>query len=124
MLRAQRIVAAASAIDRLVETRIAPGALVLRISPDEAIVVGSPAGPVDDAHAIVEDESGLSVIRFSAQAFDEKVRPHIEWEVPRDRPASAQGLVAAVPCKVWLDTEVVLVICATAVIDELAQRLR
>ena len=79
---------------------------------------------VDDVYAIVEDERGLSNIRYSAADFELKVRPHIEWEIPAARPVLAQGLVAAVPCKLRFDAEHVLVICASAVSDELSERLR
>ena len=118
---ARRIVATPAAIDALAALQ----ASILRVAPDEAIVFGdNPRLVVDDIHAIIEGETGLTSLRFATLEFTAKVRPHIEWELPHARPALAQGLVAAVPCKLWLDDDHVLVICASAVADELAERLR
>ena len=50
--------------------------------------------------------------------------PHVEWHLPVDRPAFAQGRVAGVPAKLWLETDRVLLVTATAHADELAERLR
>ena len=55
--------------------------------------------------------------------FDEHVRRHIEWMLPTQRPALAQGLVAFVPTKLWMTNSAVLLIFATAYADELLERL-
>ena len=55
---------------------------------------------------------------------------HIEWPLPTERPALAQGAVAGVPAKVWLPDGTgagrvgdVLLLTATAYADELTDRL-
>jgi len=47
-----------------------------------------------------------------------------DWELPRDRPAFAQGIVAGLPVKVWFERERVLFIVAAPFAADLAERLR
>ena len=55
----------------------------------------------------------------------EAVAHHIEWSLPTERPALAQGAVANVPARVWLpDDGDALLVTAAAYADELASRLR
>ena len=56
---------------------------------------------------------------------------HVEWPLPSERPALAQGAVAGVPAKVFLPDGIggagagdVLLLTATAYADELMDRLR
>ena len=50
---------------------------------------------------------------------------HIEWSLPVDRPAFAQGSIAGVPAKLWLAGDrTALLLTATAYADELERRLR
>ena len=120
-LRGIRVVARPDAIDAAV---LPADAVVLRFAPDEAFVLG--AGPVgiDDPHAIVVDDAGFSAARLSWADYDEHVAPLIEWPLPSERPALAQGLVAAVPAKLWITRDDVLLICPTAYVDDLTERLR
>jgi hypothetical protein len=94
---------------------------VVRFAPDDAFAIGAIGVEIDDADAIVESEVGFSGARV---AIDEVV-DHVEWPLPDERPALAQGSVAGVPAKVWLATDGdVLLLTATAYADELAGRLR
>ena len=95
---------------------------VLRVGPDEALAIGASDVEVDDEHAIVEPEVGFSAAWVELGA----VRRHVEWALPAERPALAQGFVATVPARVWLpdDGDRVLLITAAAYADELAGRLR
>ena len=52
------------------------------------------------------------------------VVPHIEWPLPAERPALAQGFVAGVPAKLWLKADGALLLCAAAYAHELTDRLR
>lgn len=123
------------ALDRLHGLRVVadPGALdaarwhgtadmtVLRLAPDDAFAIGADAVDVDDEHAIVESEPGF----VGAWVPAEVVAHHIEWSLPDDRPALAQGAVAQVPARVWLpDDGDALLLTAAAYADELASRLR
>ena len=94
---------------------------VLRFAPDDAFAIGAEGVEVDDAHAIVESEVGLA----GAWLPIAEVVRHIEWPLPAERPALAQGFVATVPAKVWLpDDGDALLLTAAAYADELAGRLR
>ena len=95
---------------------------VLRLAPDDAFAIDAVGVTVDDQHAIVEPEIGFSGAWVDLGA----VRRHLEWALPTERPALAQGFVATVPARVWLpdDGDRVLLITAAAYADELAGRLR
>ena len=54
---------------------------------------------VDDPDAIVEPEAGFVGAWLAGRAV---VARHIEWPLPTERPALAQGSIAGVPAKLWL----------------------
>ena len=94
---------------------------VMRFAPDDAFGIGADAVEVDDPDAIVEDEAGF----VGAWLPVEMIAAHVEWQLPEERPALAQGAVANVPAKIWLpDDGPALLITAAAYADELAGRLR
>lgn len=94
---------------------------VLRFAPDDAFAISADAVEVDDEHAIVEPEAGFS----GAWVAIDDVAHHLEWLLPDERPALAQGSIAGVPAKLWLpDDGTVMLLTATAYVDELASRLR
>jgi hypothetical protein len=94
---------------------------VLRFAPDDAFAVGADAVVVADPDAIVEDEAGFIGVWLPTDL----IASHIEWALPSERPALAQGAVANVPAKVWLpDDGDALLITNAAYADELAGRLR
>ena len=79
---------------------------------------------VADEHAIVEDDAGWSGAWLQPAALAEIAVQHIHWRLPDRRPALAQGLVAAVPAKLWLQVDgSALLIVATVSVDELQERL-
>jgi hypothetical protein len=94
---------------------------VLRSAPDDAFAIGADAVEVGDEHAIIESEAG-----FSGTWLDiDDVAHHLEWSLPDERPALAQGSIAGVPAKLWLpDDGPALLLTATAYALELAGRLR
>jgi hypothetical protein len=118
-LRGIRIVADPAALDG---ARWEGGPVtVLRLAPDDALGLGAAAVTVDDAHAIVEPEVGFVGAWLPVAA----IARHIEWPLPAERPALAQGNVAGVPAKVWLpDDGDALLIAAAAHAHDLASRLR
>jgi hypothetical protein len=94
---------------------------VLRLAPDDAFAIGATDVDVDDEHAIIEAESGFAGAWLPVDA----VAHRVEWSIPAERPALAQGSVANVPARVWLpDDGNALIITAAAYADELASRLR
>ena len=99
-----------------------PGAVtVLRLAPDDAFAIGADVVDLDDEHAIIESEPGFAGVWLPVS----EVAHHLEWSLPAERPALAQGAVAQVPARVWLpDDGDALLITAAAYADELASRLR
>ena len=110
-----------------VSTKISGRAVGVVLAPDELVVV-----PVDQTtfavdapdHCVVESDQGFSGRWMTPSEFGSVVAFHIEWPIPVDRPASAQGLVAGVPSKLFFGAdERVLLLCATAYAHELMERL-
>jgi hypothetical protein len=98
---------------------------VVRISPDDAFVIGAvePAVPGDD-HAIITPEHGFAGIGLSPSEIHELAAEHIEWPLPQRRPALAQGQIAGVPAKLMLypdGSALLLVACAAS--HELHERI-
>ena len=116
-----RIIADRSALDT------APwpaGSHVVRISPDDAFVIGA-AEPVvpGDEHAIVTPELGFAGAAVSAEQVADIALHHIEWKLPAG-PCVAQGQIAGVPSKLVLHADgsaLLLVACAAR--HELEDRL-
>ncbi len=103
-----------------------PGATdVVRISADDAFAIGGAAPEVStDPHAIVTPEHGFSGAVLSAEQVTHLAVAHIEWSLPGDRPAVAQGLVAGVPAKLVLRADrTALLLVAAAARQELADRI-
>lgn len=94
---------------------------VLRLAPDDVFALGATDVKIDDEHAIVESEPGFAGAWLPIEA----VAHHLEWSLPVERPALAQGAVANVPARLWLpDDGDALLITAAAYAVELASRLR
>jgi hypothetical protein len=94
---------------------------VLRLAPDDVFAIGATDVDIDDENAIVEPEPGFA----GAWLPVEDVAHHVEWSIPTQRPALAQGAVANVPARIWLpDDGDALLITPAAYADELASRLR
>jgi hypothetical protein len=121
--RGVRMVAAPAALDA---ASVPVGALALRLAPDELFVTGVVATDisVDDPHAIVVDEAGFRAVTLTWDEYDRRVAPLHDWPLPAERPALAQGLVAAVPVKLWLTASTVTIVCATAYAHDLEDRLQ
>ena len=98
--------------------------LVLRFAPDEAFAVGATDADVDDRDAIVEPEVGYVALMVSVDEFFDVILPRIEWRAPDERPAFAQGLIAGVPAKVYIDsTGAATIFVLAANLDDLLPRL-
>lgn len=117
-----RVVALPRAIDAAAWPE---GTLAFRLAPDEVLV--TPAvnvTAVDDPHAIVELETGFSAVWLDHVAAIDWLERECDWELPPDRPAFAQGLVAGLPVKIWFERDRVLFIVASPLAADLAERLR
>jgi hypothetical protein len=117
-LHGLRIVAAPDAIDAALAGY---AGTVLRIAPDDALVLEPSTIAVDDVHAIVEPEHAFVHWRLSPQEFSEIAR-HIEWPLP---PVGhlGQGLIAGVPAKIVIGHDDVLLIASASLAHELMERL-
>ncbi len=120
-LEATRIVAAPEALDAAAWP---PDAVALRIAPDEVLVTGEvAAGAVADPHAIVERETGFSGAWLTAEEAADALARACAWEPPSERPAFAQGAVAEVPVKLWLEDHRSLWIVPTPYAHDLTEQL-
>lgn len=120
-VRGTRVVAEPAALTR---ASTPAGAVVLRLAPDEALVLGDgPVGVAEDPYALVVSDHGWSAVSLAWVDFDRLVRPHIEWHL-HDARGLAQGRVAGVPAKLWMTDDGVLLVVATCHAHEVTERLR
>lgn len=118
-LHALRAVAAPEVLDELV---LADDHPVLRLAPDDVLVIGAASVQVSGEHLVV-DEAGFVGWWLTPDELTRAVVPHLDWPLPAARPALAQGLVAGVPAKLWLAEDRALLLCAAAYAHELEERM-
>lgn len=120
VLTGRRVVAVPSSIDNAVWPA---GAMVLRIASDDAFLVGDGPIDIDDPHAIVEPDGGFCAVRLAADRVIDLLAANASWQLPDARPCLAQGMVAGLPVKVWVEGDWALLICPTPFSSELEERL-
>ena len=113
-----RVVAKPAALDAVVAPA---GGVLLRIAPDDAIVTGTSVLTVADPFAIVEPEYAFVHWRLTPAEF-EAIKRHIEWPLPT-LGQLGQGLIAAVPAKIMIAADHVLLIVSASLADDLSERL-
>ena len=119
-VEAVRVVASPPAIDA---ARWASDTVVIRVAPDELLVVGADAPDVADPHAIVERDRGFAAVSIAAASVDD-LQWRAAWPLPREPGTSGQGLLHGVPVKVVVRADgSVVVIVARAYAHELEERL-
>jgi hypothetical protein len=119
-IRALRVVAAPAVLDELAWP---DGVSALRLGLDDLLVIGAHPGSLGVPAAIVEEERGFVGWWLTADELRDRVMPHVEWPLPAERPAFAQGLIAGVPAKLWLADERALLLCMAAYAHEVTERL-
>lgn len=120
-LPATRIVASPAALDAATWPA---ECLTLRFAPDELWVsppVENPA--LSDPHAIIIADSGFAGVWLAAPAALDFLERACEWELPGERPAFAQGAVAGIPAKLWLEPDRVLFIVPAPYAAEFEERM-
>lgn len=121
-LAVTHIVATPTALD---QAAWPPETLVLRIAPDEVLLLPAADGlDLADPHAIVVADSGYAgawVAAPEALAFLERA---CEWELPSQRPALAQGAVAGIAVKLWLEEERILFVLSAPYSEDFTERWR
>lgn len=115
---ARRVVAAPEAIDGGSFPSV-----VLRIAPDDVLVVGEGEIDIDDPHAIIEEERGFSALVLTPEEARRVFERHLLWQPPVERPALAQGALAGIPARIWLEEDRVTVLVATPLVAELWERI-
>lgn len=120
VLAGRRVVALPAALDA---ASWPEGAKVLRFAPDDALVVGHGQIEIDDSHAIVEADSGFCFLRMTEQAVVDLLARGASWELPETRPCLAQGMVAGLPVKVFVDDGDAMLITPAPFAAELEARL-
>lgn len=120
ILGARRVVASAEALDRV---SWPDRALVLRVAPDEVILIGPGDLVLDDPHALIEPDDGVAGVWISAVLAEDWVARAGGFELAETRPTLVQGRVAALPVRIWLERERALVMVPTAFAHELEARL-
>ncbi len=117
-LHGLRVVAKPAALDAV---RLPKGATMLRIAPDDAIVVDAATLILDDPFAIVEPEYAFVHWRLTPEEF-EGVAHHIEWSLPVSG-RLGQGLIAGVPAKILIKADHVMLVVSAGLAHELVERL-
>ncbi len=126
---ARRIVATPAAIDAVTWPT---GTIALRIADDDVLLIGDDTTDITDItditvadeHAIISDDAGWSGIWLTSAQAESIALHHIHWPLPPQRPILAQGLIAAIPAKVWLGADdKALLLVATVSVDEMQERL-
>ena len=124
-LRGTRIVAAPSRLDEAMWPDFGgvPG-ILLRVAADDLLMIhqGSVKAAWKGESSIQERELGFVGWWLTPDELDHVVT-HVDWPLPTDRPALAQGLIAGVPAKLWLAEDRALLLCAAAYAHELEERL-
>jgi hypothetical protein len=100
---------------------------VFRVAPDEAFIY-SEAGELrlpklSDEHAIITQDSSLAGIWLNQKEAHTFLEHECLWELPKTRPAFAQGTIAHLPAKLYFEQERVLVITSAVYALDLAKRL-
>lgn len=117
---ATRVVSTPTAIDA---ATVPSTAVALRLAPDELLVLGAGPVTVDDEHAIIVADFGWSGTWLEAMVAAEFLRHSCEWDLPQERPAFAQGMVAHLAVKVWFEPERTLILLPSPLAAELQERL-
>ncbi len=116
-----RVVASPAALDA---TRWPSGALAWRVAPDEVFVTAAvSAESINDPHAIVEPDAGFVGAWVDADRARGLLERSCEWELPAERPALAQGAVAGLPVKLWLEHDRVMFVVAAPYARDFEERL-
>lgn len=120
---ATRVVATPAALDAVAWPA---DALVLRLAPDEVIALAEVGQDVilpHDPHAIIFAETGFASAWIAADEALDFLERACEWELPRQRPAFAQGAVTGLPLKLWFEADRVLFIVPAPFAADLEERL-
>ena len=116
-----RIVSTPAALDATVWPS---NAIVLRIAPDEMLVIHQESDfSLADPNAIVVPDVGFAGVWLPVDQALRFLESTCEWELPTQRPIFAQGAVAGLAMKLWFEQDRVLLIVPAPFAHELEVRL-
>ncbi|MEM7344077.1 MAG: hypothetical protein AAF485_07530 [Chloroflexota bacterium] len=99
----------------------------MRFAPDEIYVtpplLGTTSVTAADPHAIIISEGAFSGAWLSEDHALDLLEMHAEWEMPTERPAFDQGMVAGVAAKLYFKEGKVLFVAPSPYAHELEERL-
>ncbi len=98
-------------------------AVVLRIAPDEVLVIGEPGFDIGDPYAIVEPEDGFCAVTMDRARLEAWLARTAEWTLPKGDRYFAQGSAAGLPVKVWVEGDRGLLITRASLAHDLEERL-
>ena len=113
-----RVVASPAALDALAWP---DGVAPLRFAADDLFALGAATAVLPGA--LVEEERGFVGWWLTVEELHDHLLEHVDWPLPSERPALAQGLIAGVPAKLWLTHDRVLLLTSAAYAHELMERL-
>ncbi len=123
-IAATRIVAQPNALDA---ADVPQSSLALRFAADELFVTPPLQDEsvilAHDPHAIVISEGGFAGTWLDHETAAHFLQRHCTWELPDGRPAFAQGAVAGIPTKLWLEEAQVLFIVPAPYAHDFAERM-
>ncbi|MCB9162417.1 MAG: (2Fe-2S)-binding protein, partial [Caldilineaceae bacterium] len=124
-LETTRIVATPAALDAAAWP---DDVIPLRTAPDEVLLVGvcapeALAARVADPHAIAIGDTSFVGVWLPAGVAAAMLSRVCEWALPAHRPAFAQGAVAELPVKLWLETDRTLIIVPAPFATDLVERV-
>ena len=123
-IAATRVVAKPEALDA---ADIPQSSLALRFAADELFITPPLQDEsiilAHDPHAIIISEGGFAGTWLPAYAAIEFLQRNCTWEVPDGRPTFAQGAIAGIPTKLWLEEDQVLFIVPAPYAADFAERM-
>lgn len=119
-MAATRIVSTPTALDEMVTP---DNVIVLRVAPDELFIFPPSDVTLDDEWAIVKTDSSLAGAWISAEESSDILTRLCEWEIPSARPSFAQGMVAGIPTKLWLEADRTLLLVPAPYVAEMEERI-
>ena len=96
----------------------------MRLAADEVLITPPTAVEVADPHAIIVPEGSFAGAWVSATEAQGIIERECEWELPHPRPAFAQGAIAGIPVKLWLEEERVFFVVSAPFVTEFEERTR
>ena len=112
--------------------------MALRFAADEVLLLSSHTSPsitlstlptlptlptLTDPYAIIEPDAGYAGAWMPLDEAQAIFDHHCEWAFPAAQPTFAQGAIAGIAAKVWVEAERVLILVPAPFVAEFQERL-